>query len=209
MNKIFVQLSFFPFLVSIWLPLALLVSPSAYGEMTDQEIVAAGVIGPNGVQRMKAIIRGVMGGDPAELNESSKQELQTLFKRLAAEDNMSHSEFQEFSRFLRERSTGLATEMTPLFWEDALWAYRKQEFFKSTMREKVEEKYLNYGIVSQARIDQNDEIILKIANRTPLSVQGIEVIVDENFIELTLENLEHAKQRVEWLYSFEQRIRTN
>lgn len=116
---------------------------------------------------------------------------------------MSHSEFQEFSRFLRERSTGLATEMTPLFWEDALWAYRKQEFFKSTMREKVEEKYLNYGIVSQARIDQNDEIILKIANRTPLSVQGIEVIVDENFIELTLENLEHAKQRVEWLYSFE------
>lgn len=203
MNKIFVQLSFFPFLVSIWLPLALLVSPSAYGEMTDQEIVAAGVIGPNGVQRMKAIIRGVMGGDPAELNESSKQELQTLFKRLAAEDNMSHSEFQEFSRFLRERSTGLATEMTPLFWEDALWAYRKQEFFKSTMREKVEEKYLNYGIVSQARIDQNDEIILKIANRTPLSVQGIEVIVDENFIELTLENLEHAKQRVEWLYSFE------
>ena len=203
MNKRFVQLSFLPFLVSIWLPLALLVSPSAYGEMTDQEIVAAGVIGPNGVQRMKAIIRGVMGGDPAELNESSKQELQTLFKRLAAEDNMSHSEFQEFSRFLRERSTGLATEMTPLFWEDALWAYRKQEFFKSTMREKVEEKYLNYGIVSQARIDQNDEIILKIANRTPLSVQGIEVIVDENFIELTLENLEHAKQRVEWLYSFE------
>ena len=203
MNKRFVQLSFLPFLVSIWLPLALLVSPSAYGEMTDQEIVAAGVIGPNGVQRMKAIIRGVMGGDPAELNESSKQELQTLFKRLAAEANMSHSEFQEFSRFLRERSTGLATEMTPLFWEDALWAYRKQEFFKSTMREKVEEKYLNYGIVSQARIDQNDEIILKIANRTPLSVQGIEVIVDENFIELTLENLEHAKQRVEWLYSFE------
>ena len=203
MNKRFVQLSFLPFLVSIWLPLALLVSPSAYGEMTDQEIVAAGVIGPNGVQRMKAIIRGVMGGDPAELNESSKQELQTLFKRLAAEDNMSHSEFQEFSRFLRERSTGLATEMMPLFWEDALWAYRKQEFFKSTMREKVEEKYLNYGIVSQARIDQNDEIILKIANRTPLSVQGIEVIVDENFIELTLENLEHAKQRVEWLYSFE------
>lgn len=203
MNKRFVQLSFLPFLVSIWLPLALLVSPSAYGEMTDQEIVAAGVIGPNGVQRMKAIIRGVMGGDPAELNESSKQELQTLFKRLAAEDNMSHSEFQEFSRFLRERFTGLATEMMPLFWEDALWAYRKQEFFKSTMREKVEEKYLNYGIVSQARIDQNDEIILKIANRTPLSVQGIEVIVDENFIELTLENLEHANQRVEWLFSFE------
>ncbi|MDC3279701.1 hypothetical protein OAV24_02360 [Gammaproteobacteria bacterium] len=203
MNKRFVQLSFLPFLVSIWLPLALLVSPSAYGEMTDQEIVAAGVIGPNGVQRMKAIIRGVMGGDPAELNESSKQELQTLFKRLAAEDNMSHSEFQEFSRFLRERFTGLATEMMPLFWEDALWAYRKQEFFKSTMREKVEEKYLNYGIVSQARIDQNDELILKIANRTPLSVQGIEVIVDENFIELTLENMEHAKQRVEWLFSFE------
>ena len=203
MNKMFVQLSYLPLLLSIWLPLAVLVSPSAYGEMTDQEIVAAGVIGPNGVQRMKDIIRGVMGGDPAELNESSKQELQTLFKRLAAEDNMSHSEFQEFSKVLRERFTGLATEMMPLFWEDALWAYRKQEFFKSTMREKVEKKYLRYGMVSQARIDQNDEIILKIANRTPLSIQGTEVIVDEKFIEWTLENLEHAKQRIEWLFSFE------
>ena len=203
MNKMFVQLSYLPLLLSIWLPLAVLVSPSAYGEMTDQEIVAAGVIGPNGVQRLKDIIRGVMGGDPAELNESSKQELQTLFKRLAAEDNMSHSEFQEFSKVLRERFTGLATEMMPLFWEDALWAYRKQEFFKSTMREKVEKKYLRYGMVSQARIDQNDEIILKIANRTPLPVQGEEIVFDENMILMTLENLEQARQRVEWLFSFE------
>ena len=203
MNKMFVQLSYLPLLLSIWLPLAVLVSPSAYGEMTDQEIVAAGVIGPNGVQRLKDIIRGVMGGDPAELNESSKQELQTLFKRLAAEDNMSHSEFQEFSKVLRERFTGLATEMMPLFWEDALWAYRNQEFFKSMMREKVEKKYLRYGMVSQARIDQNDEIILKIANRTPLPVQGEEIVFDENMILMTLENLEQARQRVEWLFSFE------
>ena len=203
MNKMFVQLSYLPLMLSIWLPLAVLVSPSAYGEMTDQEIVAAGVIGPNGVQRMKDIIRGVMGGDPAELNESSKQELQTLFKRLTAEDHMSHTEFQEFSKVLRERFTGLATEMMPLFWEDALWAYRNQEFFKSTMREKVEKKYLRYGMVSQARIDQNDEIILKIANRTPLPVQGEEIVFDENMILMTLENLEQARQRVEWLFSFE------
>jgi len=203
MNKMFVQLSYLPLLLSIWLPLAVLVSPSAYGEMTDQEIVAAGVIGPNGVQRLKDIIRGVMGGDPAELNESSKQELQTLFKRLTAEDHMSHTEFQEFSKVLRERFTGLATEMMPLFWEDALWAYRNQEFFKSMMREKVEKKYLRYGMVSQARIDQNDEIILKIANRTPLPVQGEEIVFDENMILMTLENLEQARQRVEWLFSFE------
>jgi len=203
MNKMFVQLSYLPLLLSIWLPLAVLVSPSAYGEMTDQEIVAAGVIGPNGVQRLKDIIRGVMGGDPAELNESSKQELQTLFKRLTAEDHMSHTEFQEFSKVLRERFTGLATEMMPLFWEDALWAYRNQEFFKSTMREKVEKKYLRYGMVSQARIDQNDEIILKIANRTPLPIQGEEIVFDENMILMTLENLEQARERVEWLFSFE------
>ena len=203
MNKTFVQISFSSLLLSIWLSLALLVSPSVYGEMTDQEIVAAGVIGPNGVQRMKEIIRGVMGGDPAELKESSKQELIALYKRLAAEDYMSRSEFQEFLKFFRKRMTGVVTELMPLFWEDALWAYRKQEFFKSTMREKVERKYLKYGIISQVRIDQNDEIILKIANRTPLSVQGTEVIYDEAMIELTLENLEHAKQRVEWLFSFE------
>ncbi len=203
MNKTYVQISFSSLLLSIWLSLALLVSPSAYGEMTDQEIVAAGVIGPNGVQRMKEIIRGVMGGDPAEMNESSKQELVAMYKRLAAEDYMSRSEFQEFLKFFRKRMTGVVTELMPLFWEDALWAYRKQEFFKSTMREKVERKYLKYGIISQVRIDQNDEIILKIANRTPLSVQGTEVIYDEAMIELTLENLEHAKQRVEWLFSFE------
>lgn len=203
MNKMFVQLSYLPLLLSIWLPLVVLVSPSAHGEITDQEIVAAEVIGPNGVQRMKDIIRGVMGGDPAELNESSKQELQTLFKRLTAEDHMSPSEFQEFSKDLRKRFTGLATEMMPLFWEDALWAYRNQEFFKSTMREKVEKKYLRSGMVSQARIDQNDEIILKIAKRTPLLVQGEEIVFDENMILMTLENLEQARQRVEWLFSFE------
>ena len=193
------------FLFTLLLSLTLLVSPSTYGEMTnqDKEIVLAGIIGPNGVQRMKAIIRGVMGGDPAELNESSKQELQTLFKRLAAEDYMSHSEFQEFTNFLRERFTGIATEMMPLFWEDALWAYRKQEFFKSTMREKVERKYLKYGIISQARIDQNDEIILKIANRVPLIVQGTELMFDEAMIESAIENIEPAKQRVQWLFSFE------
>ena len=193
------------FFLTLSLSLTLSVSPSTYGEMTnqDKEIALAGIIGPNGVQRMKDIIRGVMGGDPAELNESSKQELQALFKRLAAEDYMSHSEFQEFSNFLRERFTGIATEMMPLFWEDALWAYRNQEFFKSTMREKVEKKYLRYGMVSQARIDQNDEIILKIANRTPLPVQGEEIVFDENMILMTLENLEQARQRVEWLFSFE------
>jgi hypothetical protein len=123
MNKTFVQISFSSLLLSIWLSLALLVSPSVYGEMTDQEIVAAGVIGSNGVQRMKEIIRGVMGGDPAEMNESSKQELVAMFKRLAAEDYMSRSEFQEFLQFMRIRMTGIATEMMPLFWEDALWAY--------------------------------------------------------------------------------------
>ena len=203
MNKTFVQISFSSLFLSIWLSLALLVSPSAYGEMTDQEIVAAGVIGPNGVQRMKEIIRGVMGGDPAEMNESSKQELVAMFKRLAAEDYMSRSEFQEFLQFMRARMTGMVTELMPLFWEDALWAYRKQEFFKSTMREKVERRYLKYGIISQARIAQNDEIILKIASRAPISAQGTEVIFDETMIELTLENLEHAKQRVEWLFSFE------
>ena len=203
MNKTFVQISFSSLFLSIWLSLALLVSPSAYGEMTDQEIVAAGVIGPNGVQRMKEIIRGVMGGDPAELKESSKQELIALYKRLAAEDYMSRSEFQEFLQFMRARMTGMVTELMPLFWEDALWAYRKQEFFKSTMREKVERRYLKYGIISQARIAQNDEIILKIASRAPISAQGTEVIFDETMIELTLENLEHAKQRVEWLFSFE------
>ena len=205
MNKTFSQIPFSSLLLSIWLSLTLLVSPSTYGEMTnqDKETVLAGIIGPNGVQRMKEIIRGVMGGDPAELNESSKQELRALYERLAAEDYMSHSEFQEFSKSLRERFTGLATEMMPLFWEDALWAYRKQEFFKSTMREKVEKKYLRYGMVSQARIDQNDEIILKIANRTPLPVQGEEIVFDENMILMTLENLEQARQRVEWLFSFE------
>ena len=203
MNKTFVQISFSSLLLSIWLSLALLVSPSVYGEMTDQEIVAAGVIGSNGVQRMKEIIRGVMGGDPAEMNESSKQELVAMFKRLAAEDYMSRSEFQEFLQFMRARMTGMVTELMPLFWEDALWAYRKQEFFKSTMREKVERRYLKYGIISQARIAQNDEIILKIASRAPISAQGTEVIFDETMIELTLENLEHAKQRVEWLFSFE------
>jgi len=91
----------------------------------------------------------------------------------------------------------------PLFWEDALWAYRNQEFFKSTMREKVEKKYLRRGMVSQARIDQNDEIILKIANRTPLPIQGDEIVFDENMILMTLENLEQARQRIEWLFSFE------
>jgi hypothetical protein len=89
------------FFLTLSLSLTLSVSPSTYGEMTnqDKEIVLAGIIGPNGVQRMKDIIRGVMGGDPAELNESSKQELQALYKRLAAEDYMSHSEFQEFTNF--------------------------------------------------------------------------------------------------------------
>ncbi len=90
-----------------------------------------------------------------------------------------------------------------LFWEEALWAYRRQECFKSTMREQVEKKYLKYGIVSQARIDQNDGIIAKIARRIPINVQGTEVVFDEAVLTATIENMKTVQRRIEWLFSIE------
>jgi len=171
--------------------------------MSETELAMANVIGVEGVERMNEVIRGVMGGDPSFLNEASKREVMSSFRKIADFENMSEDEFQVFTRYMRIQMTGLATELMPLFWEDALWAYRKQEFFKSTMRNKVERQYLGYGVISQARVDQNDEIIAKIARRIPINVQGTEVVFDEAVLTATIENIKTVQQRIEWLFSFE------
>lgn len=203
MNKTITRTSLFSCLLVTLLSLTPGTNSAASQGMSETELAMANVIGVEGVERMNEVIRGVMGGDPSFLNEASKREVMSSFRKIADFENMSEDEFQVFTRYMRIQMTGLATELMPLFWEDALWAYRKQEFFKSTMRNKVERQYLGYGVISQARVDQNDEIIAKIARRIPINVQGTEVVFDEAVLTATIENIKTVQQRIEWLFSFE------
>ncbi len=203
MKKTITRSSVFSYLLVTLLSLTLGANPAASQGMSDPELAMARVVGVEGVKRMNEVIRGVMGGDPSFLNEASKREVMSMLRQISDYEKMSEDEFQAFTRYMRVQMTGVATELMPLFWEDALWAYRKQEFFKSTMRNKVEQQYLRYGVISQARVDQNDEIIVKIAKRSPINVQGTEVIFDEAVLAATIENIKPVQQRIEWLFSSE------
>ena len=172
-------------------------------EEYDLEFIerAVNTISSEDKQRMREIIAGVMGGDPAFLSNSSRNEFWLIFEKLHDLDGASDDRFYSFMSYVRRAMTGVTTVGMKLFWEDALWAKTSGRFFKSSMRDQLERSYLEQGLVSQSRLDQNDALIMKIAQGEPVATGNGAIVFDEDIIKAALSNVEEAGQRVEWLFS--------
>jgi len=86
------------------------------------------------------------------------------------------------------------------FWEDARLAVKEGRAFKSLERSSIEEKFLSSGAIHKWRIEENDRTIEKIANKQPIGIQGQQVILSEDDIVETLNNVDDQINRLQDLY---------
>ena len=153
-------------------------------------------------QKFREIVTGVLRGNPTYLTNSVHKEFWSIWdKWIELDGNWSPEEFDRFMVWLRRTMTGIATVYQKLFWEDALWATTSGRPFKSSLRDKLEKEYLRKGLLNEWRIEQNEILINKIANKEAVSTDGRKVLFDENTIRLVLDNLESAGKRVEWIFT--------
>ncbi len=105
---------------------------------------------------------------------------------------------------LRDRLVGPSLVYMTYVWQDALDSLQTRTAQKSVDRAKYEKRLLALGILSEAEINKNDDMINKIAHNQPLTTdEGQEYIVSETGIELILTGLLEADTRVNRLFSKE------
>lgn len=100
---------------------------------------------------------------------------------------------------LRKSVIELGVDYQRYFWEDALFALRKERAHKSVQREQLEKKMLKMNFIPEWRVQQNDKLIEQIAARTPVRVRGEQVIFTADKINGALGNIDAVAQRVDRL----------
>ncbi len=105
---------------------------------------------------------------------------------------------------LRDRLVGPSLVYMTYVWQDALDSLQTHTAQKSVDRAKYEKRLLALGILSDAEVKKNDDMINRIAHNQPLTTdEGREYVVSETGIELVLTGLLEADTRVNRLFSKE------
>jgi len=86
---------------------------------------------------------------------------------------------EKVKEFIRE--TGISYQKA--FYEDALISLRTGKPFESIKRKELNVK------LEEERMEKNKLLMIKIANKTPILFNGVEIIFDEEIIKIILKNL--------------------
>lgn len=101
----------------------------------------------------------------------------------------------------KELLTGIILKQQKYFYEDAICAVTSGKPTKSVKREQYEKALLAKGIITESRVNQNEEIIRKIAEMQPISVDGNEIIMTEDILKTVLGSLDATSRRVDHLFT--------
>ena len=184
--------------------LALIIALAVPGFVSAEQIRGEELLGrlaPKETQRYTEIIRGVMSGGDDYLSEPIRREFWSIFCLFASMDNSSCTvELKtEITSLLKEMVTFI-TPLQKMFWQDALDSYRAKRPIRSILREKLEKEYLNKGLITDSRVQQNKSLIEKIANREPIGTASGDILFDESMIHAVLSNAENLEARLNWLF---------
>lgn len=103
--------------------------------------------------------------------------------------------------YMRLIMVGASADYQKLFWEDAMTAFQTGRPFKSNEREQLEKKLQEAQLMTNFRVQQNDDFIEKVAKREPINApQGTAFITDVE-IRNTLDNIEAITQRINRLFT--------
>lgn len=96
---------------------------------------------------------------------------------------------------------GATVDYQKLFWEDAMTTFQAGRPFKSNERDRMEKNLQEAQLMTSFRIQQNDELIEKIAKQEPIdTAQGAALITDVQ-IRNALSNIESLGQRFDRLFT--------
>ena len=143
------------------------------------------------------IIRSVMQ-DPGVLTSETHAE----FWRLIDGDSLSKDELLE----IRGNFADLTTPYMRLFFQDALEAYRSGQPVKSPARADYERRILASGIIGKSRIEANDRMLEKIAEREPVDDGQRIVMFDEETIAAALANIDNSLRALNILFTDPQQV---
>jgi hypothetical protein len=102
---------------------------------------------------------------------------------------------------VRETFAGPTVDYMKLFYEDAKVALARGAAFKSEDRTALEQRLLEQGLVSDARIAQNDAIIDKIAHKQPVQVGNQSYVLNATQLQQIIDGLEATRGRLDKLFT--------
>lgn len=142
--------------------------------------------------RVREILTAVIQSDEA-LTPENHTEFWIYLKK------MKMTEKQDVDQ-IRDLMTGLIVKYQKYTWESAAQALKTGQLYKSTELEDYEKQLKSSGVLSDARLSENNKFIENVAQKKPILVQGQEVIVDEERIQYVLNNLIEVADRVDKLF---------
>jgi hypothetical protein len=102
---------------------------------------------------------------------------------------------------VRETFAGPTVDYMKLFYEDAKVALTSRVAFKSEDRTAFEQKLLEKGLLTDARVAQNDAMIDKIAHQQSVQVGNQSYVLNATQIQRIITGLEATRERLDKLFT--------
>jgi len=158
------------------------------------------VLSSEDIHRMRKILIGIGSGDIDTKRDDVRLEFHQIVDRIVdAQGNQGKGK----DYFLKSIRRGFVA-MNPYikrFWLDALLSLKEGRVIRSVETIELEEKYLREGLLNKMRIEKNETLLRKVARKESMIVKGWSRTIDEHFIVSTLNNIDGATKRYEWLFS--------
>ncbi|PEL13290.1 hypothetical protein [Bacillus sp. AFS017336] len=145
--------------------------------------------------RIERIIIGIQQNDPSFLTQEVHKEFWDILE--------SHGELSENQiDVIKEPYISATTEMG-YFYEDAIISLNSKEPFISNKRKDHESIMLGEGLITQEKLNKNQQILEKIAKREPVSVPGNdgEFVLDEIQMQVIASRYNRAVFNIEDLFT--------
>ena len=152
------------------------------------------------IHRFRQILIGVGNGEISINREDIRLEFHQIVDRMGEADGNREKGKDYFFKVVRRVFVAMNPYMK-LFWLDALTSLQEGRVFKSVERTTLEKKYLREGLLNTTRVEMNETLLQKIALKEPMVLKGSMRTFDIEFIKATLDNIDGATKRYEWLFS--------
>jgi hypothetical protein len=142
-------------------------------------------------QRLREILRCTLQ-DSTYLTADIKKEFRETLGRYP----LSETDLQQTKYYLGT----LGIQFQKLFYLDALASYKNGSVVQSPERKALESNLLGLKMATSQRIQGNENMLAKIADRESVSVDGVQSYLDDKSINAIIESLNGAEKRVDELF---------
>jgi len=138
--------------------------------------------------RLKEIIIEVMRNKDASIN-SLKKEYWNILDRVYGNNR------EKATHFMLGKVSQKQFYYGKYFWMDAMMSYTQGRVYLSNELLVMEEEMIKSGVITQSKIDNNHNMLKKIALKQKIVIDGQEVIFNADAIQASIDNSDGAIKR--------------